>query len=114
VHDVEEQVDYVYVDARHDYCGALEDIAAWWPKLRPGGIMAGHDYHTAAEVMKLSRQDWSICGDGSVQPSAVVGAVIDFFSKQNAQVVLTYQERSFHTWMVRKPEVVCKKLGGAT
>jgi hypothetical protein len=29
------------VDARHDYCGAKEDIELYWPKLREGGIMAG-------------------------------------------------------------------------
>lgn len=25
--------DFVYVDARHDYCGAYEDIALYWPKV---------------------------------------------------------------------------------
>jgi hypothetical protein len=25
---------------RHDYCGVKEDIENWWPKLKPGGIMA--------------------------------------------------------------------------
>ena len=36
--------DFVYVDAVHDYEGALNDLIDWWPKLRSGGIMAGHDY----------------------------------------------------------------------
>jgi hypothetical protein len=26
-----------------------EDMRTWWPKLRPGGIMAGHDYVSALE-----------------------------------------------------------------
>jgi Methyltransferase domain len=34
-------LDFVYTDARHDYCGVKEDLNAYWPKLRPGGIMAG-------------------------------------------------------------------------
>jgi len=38
------QLDFVYVDARHDYEGALEDMVAWWPKLRVGGLIAGHDF----------------------------------------------------------------------
>jgi hypothetical protein len=29
-----ETLDFVYVDARHDYCGALEDISLYWPKVR--------------------------------------------------------------------------------
>ena len=36
--------DFVYVDARHDYAGVLEDLKAWWPKLRAGGLLAGHDF----------------------------------------------------------------------
>jgi Methyltransferase domain len=34
-------LDFVYIDARHDYCGVKEDLNAYWPKLRPGGILAG-------------------------------------------------------------------------
>lgn len=36
--------DFIYVDARHDRLGVLEDLQAWWPKLRRGGLMAGHYY----------------------------------------------------------------------
>lgn len=28
----------------HDFQGALDDMIDWWPKLKAGGIMAGHDY----------------------------------------------------------------------
>lgn len=37
-------VDFVYIDAAHDYESVKADIAAWWPKVKPGGILAGHDY----------------------------------------------------------------------
>lgn len=33
-------MDFIYVDARHDYCGVKEDMELYWPKLRDGGIMA--------------------------------------------------------------------------
>ena len=36
--------DFIYVDARHDYAGALEDMRNWWPKLCHGGLIGGHDY----------------------------------------------------------------------
>jgi predicted O-methyltransferase YrrM len=41
-------VDFVFIDAAHDYESVSKDLAAWWPKVKLGGIMAGHDatiYH---------------------------------------------------------------------
>ncbi|CAE7230838.1 unnamed protein product [Symbiodinium pilosum] len=37
-------MDLVYVDGDHSYEGAASDLAAWWPILRVGGAMVGHDY----------------------------------------------------------------------
>jgi hypothetical protein len=39
-----DSLDFVYLDARHDFQGVLADINAWWPKLRIGGVFAGHDF----------------------------------------------------------------------
>ncbi len=36
-------LDFCYIDADH-VAGIETDLAAWWPKLRRGGIIAGHDY----------------------------------------------------------------------
>jgi hypothetical protein len=36
--------DFIYVDALHDFKGVYRDLTQWWPKLRAGGIFAGHDY----------------------------------------------------------------------
>lgn len=37
-------VDLVFVDGDHNYEPVRQDLAAWRPKLRAGGILAGHDY----------------------------------------------------------------------
>lgn len=37
-------LDFVFLDADHSYTGVRQDIDAWWPKLRPGGLLGGHDY----------------------------------------------------------------------
>jgi SAM-dependent methyltransferase len=37
-------VDFIMVDAGHSAEDVNADIRAWWPKLRPGGIMAGDDW----------------------------------------------------------------------
>ncbi|CAE8609018.1 unnamed protein product, partial [Polarella glacialis] len=37
-------MDLVFLDARHDYEAVSDDIQAWRPKVRPGGILSGHDF----------------------------------------------------------------------
>jgi len=38
------QLDFVYIDAQHHYEAVKEDISLWFPKLRQGGVLSGHDY----------------------------------------------------------------------
>lgn len=42
--DASFKVDCVFVDGLHSYRGAKGDILAWLPNIKPGGIMAVHDY----------------------------------------------------------------------
>lgn len=37
-------LDFVYIDAQHHYEAVVEDIETWFPKVRVGGVVAGHDY----------------------------------------------------------------------
>ena len=37
-------LDFVFIDADHAYSSVKRDIAAWRSKVRPGGIIAGHDF----------------------------------------------------------------------
>lgn len=37
-------LDFVYIDAKHDYRSTWSDLEAWYPKVKRGGIFAGHDY----------------------------------------------------------------------
>ncbi len=39
-----ESLDFVFLDASHQYEQVLRDLALWYPKLKPGGVFAGHDY----------------------------------------------------------------------
>jgi len=39
-----EPFDFIFVDAEHDEASVRADLAAWMPRVRPRGIMAGHDY----------------------------------------------------------------------
>ena len=44
----DESLDFVYIDALHDYESVLADIKGWFPKVRTGGIIAGHDYRMSS------------------------------------------------------------------
>ena len=39
-------LDLVFIDGDHSYEGCALDIRLWWPKVRPGGVLSGHDYRT--------------------------------------------------------------------
>lgn len=40
-----ESLDFVYIDGNHLYNPFKRDLEAWEPKVKVGGIVAGHDYH---------------------------------------------------------------------
>ena len=37
-------LDFVFIDAEHSYESVIQDIQAWLPKIKKGGILAGDDY----------------------------------------------------------------------
>jgi hypothetical protein len=37
-------LDFVYIDGNHDFLNIIQDIDGWKKKVRPGGILSGHDY----------------------------------------------------------------------
>lgn len=84
----DDQLDFVYLDARHDFESVKSDLALWYPRVRPGGIIAGHDYL-----------------DGHI-PAGVFGvksAVDEFFGRRNLPVASTFQDSPWDSWVVRKP-----------
>lgn len=43
-HFKDESLDFVYIDANHDFVNFTNDLHYWLKKVRKGGIMSGHDY----------------------------------------------------------------------
>jgi SAM-dependent methyltransferase len=48
---------FVFIDADHSYESVRADIKAWRNKVRPGGILAGHDCYTFASVYNAIRDE---------------------------------------------------------
>jgi methyltransferase family protein len=49
------QLDWVYIDGLHSYEGVRSDLELYRPKVKPDGIIMGHDYtnHANAQAMKF-------------------------------------------------------------
>lgn len=81
-------LDFAYIDANHSYPAVAADLRAWYPKVRPGGLLAGHDYL-----------------DGVVG-GCVFGvrtAVDDFAHALGLAAAFTVADRPFASWYLRKP-----------
>lgn len=57
-------LDFVFIDADHTYEGCAADIANWTPKVRQGGLIAGHDINWPG-VLKAVKES----GDFQTAPS---------------------------------------------
>lgn len=60
-------INVVYIDASHEYDDVKADILAWLPKVKRGGILAGHDY-TWESVKKAVDET---LGENSIQRHCV-------------------------------------------
>lgn len=84
--------------------GCTRDLVKWWPKLKKGGIFAGHDYVTQDDGPAQTRQDWTTNFDGTKDESGTVvkGAVDKFATEVCRQVTVSYRESGWNTWAMRK------------
>ena len=49
-----ESLDFIFIDANHQYEFVLNDIKSWYPKLKIGGYIGGHDYKCGWEGVDKS------------------------------------------------------------
>ncbi len=102
-HFRDEFFDFVYLDADHSYEGVVNDIEAWYPKLKKGGVLAGHDY-LFGEVLPEGH-DTLKGADISIY-FGVQSAVDEFVIKNNLELFVTNdmgtKPNNSPTWYVIK------------
>jgi len=64
--DVPNSIDFVYIDGDHSYDGVKKDIDLYYPKVKSGGIIGGHDFRA--------------------DESGVAKAVLEFVDKNNLKL----------------------------
>ena len=80
------QLDFVYIDAQHHCEAVKDDIEAWFPKVKTGGILAGHDYL-----------------DGIIGNSEFgVKTAVDEFVKKNSLRVIIGDKDDYKSWFIFK------------
>jgi hypothetical protein len=52
----DEFFDFIYIDGSHDYEPVMRDIVSWWPKIKQGGILGGHDYKNSPHVERAVKE----------------------------------------------------------
>tara|TARA_Y100000385_G_scaffold195050_1_gene201901 strand:+ start:6954 stop:7562 length:609 start_codon:yes stop_codon:yes gene_type:complete len=72
---LDNSLDVVYIDGSHKYESVLNDLELWYPKLRSGGFLCGHDYKNGHE--------------------GVEQAVDEFVSRHQLNINKTYRDHSF-------------------
>jgi hypothetical protein len=79
-----ESLDLVYIDANHAYDAVKDDLNIWWPKVKKGGMLSGHDYF--------------------IHPTfGVIQAVNEFLIEHNLYFSLLTTNDYFDSWAIQKP-----------
>ncbi len=83
----DDSLDFIYIDANHETSAVLQDLQAWFPKLRKGGILAGHDF---------------LDGELPEGSFGVKSAVTQFAHERRLAICVT-QEAVWPSWYCMKP-----------
>lgn len=83
----DESLDFCYLDGDHSLAGVREDVSLWYPKVKRGGILAGHDYIPD--------------GDYPFGTFGVKGAVDEFVASRNLRLFITDETvPTVYSWFV--------------
>ena len=85
----DEFFDWIYLDADHSKKAVLTDLQHWYPKLKKGGAISGHDFlPNPADITHYFGVD---------------AAVTEFFSNDLDNIYLT-AEHYYKSWIYFKPK----------
>ena len=84
----DESLDFVYIDSSHEFNETQDEILCWYPKLKSGGVLSGHDYANGPEVRRA----------------------VDLFAALNGLIVETTEKDDdlnfdflITSWIIKKP-----------
>lgn len=105
-------LDFVYIDANHAYDYVVQDIELWYPKVKEGGYLCGHDYinidwYNDPNFAKNGK-DKHIYSDNYYHGVFGVNSAVDEFCEKNGYNPQITKEW-FGSWWLKK-KVNTKKI----
>jgi hypothetical protein len=85
----DEHFDWVYLDGDHTLQACRADLRAWWPKVKIGGFLCGHDY-----VRSMFKQY------GYIQ----VREAVDEFCWERGLSLHMLSDEKYASWAIRRQE----------
>jgi cephalosporin hydroxylase len=100
-----ESLDFVYIDANHAYDFVVQDIKLWYPKVKSGGYLCGHDYininwYNDPNFLENKKDKHIWNGDFYHGVFGVNPAVDEFCKKFNFDLTIT--KEWFGSWIIKK------------
>lgn len=98
-------LDFVYIDANHSYDYVVQDLNLWYPKVKSGGLVMGHDYldinwYTDPNFLENGKDKHIFGTVGYMGIFGVNPAVDEFCSKNGYEVNVTSEW--FGSWFFKK------------
>ena len=103
----DESLDFVYIDGNHKYQYVKQDLEAWLPKVRQGGIIGGHDYlntewNSIPETAPNGIDKYIYSSDGTKLGSFGVNPAVDEFCSQNNYLLQKTTIEFLGSWYIIK------------
>lgn len=104
----DDTIDFIYIDGSHKKEDVEKDLKAWYPKLKMGGLCAGHDYLDGVLICKDTRDLVTAEGTQNLHAGesrtefGVKSAVDEFVAMNNLKLNIIEEESVFHSWFFIK------------
>lgn len=58
----DESIDFLFIDGDHRYEGIKKDLQLWFPKVKKGGVISGHDYNEPSCGVRQAVDEYFVFG----------------------------------------------------
>lgn len=105
----DESLDFIYIDANHTYDAVKQDLKLWYPKIKSGGLVMGHDYLPDYFYEGKEEKDQALYTFPDGQPEKAkytgmfgVNPAVNEFCKDNGYLINKTDEFLATWWFIKK------------